>query len=228
MKQEYIIIVAGGKGTRMGVEVPKQFLILNDKPILMHTIEAFAEYDEQIRIILVLPEEQQAYWKELCDKFKFTVNHEIVSGGETRFHSVKNGLSLVPEKEAIVGIHDGVRPLVSQKVIADCFEKALEKGAAFPIVPIVETLRQKTLTGSVTVDRTAYYLAQTPQVFDAEIIKKSYLQEFNPSFTDDVSVVESLGENVVYEVDGSRENIKITTPVDLLIAETIVKLKTKY
>ena len=214
--KKYIIIVAGGKGLRMGAEIPKQFLILNDKPVLMHTIDAFYNYDPSIKIILVLPEEQQDYWTELCEKFDFKINHQTVSGGETRFHSVRNGLSIAPEKDVIIGIHDGVRPLVSKDVISRCFDKAAEKGVAFPVVPVVETLRKKTGTGSIIVNRADYCLVQTPQVFNSEIIKKAYQQDFSDKFTDDVSVVESLNEYPIYEVEGASENIKITTPIDLI------------
>ena len=222
MRQKYIIVVAGGKGTRMGAEIPKQFLILNDKPVLMHTIESFFNYNKIIKIILVLPEEQRGYWKELCKKFDFKIEHQIVSGGETRFHSVKNGLDIITEKDVIIGIHDGVRPLVSLDVIGRCFDKAAEKSVAFPVIPVVETLRRKTgVDKSVTVNRADYCLVQTPQVFNSEIIKKAYRQEFSDAFTDDVSVVEALNEYPVYEVQGSRENIKITTPVDLIIAEKL-------
>jgi len=223
VRENYIIIVAGGKGTRMGAEIPKQFLILNEKPVLMHTIESFYNYDSTFKIILVLPEEQRNYWNELCEKFDFKINHIVVSGGETRFHSVKNGLDIVSEKNAIIGIHDGVRPLVSFDVIGRCFDKASEKGAAFPVIPIVETLRKKIGNdNSITVNRADYCLVQTPQVFNYEIIKKAYQQEYSDTFTDDVSVVESLKEYPVYEVEGSRENIKITTPIDLFIAEKLM------
>jgi len=224
MKQKYIIIVAGGKGARMGAEIPKQFLILNGKPVLMHTIESFYNYDKSIKIILVLPEEQQDYWKQLCEKFNFKINHQIIFGGETRFHSVKNGLDTITEGSVLIGIHDGVRPLVSLDVISRCYDTAAEKDVAFPVIPVLETLRKKTKKGSITVNRADYYLVQTPQVFNSEIIKKAYLQDFSDTFTDDVSVVEALNEYPVYEVEGSRENIKITTPIDLIIAE---KLETK-
>ncbi len=222
MTEKYIIIVAGGKGTRMGAEIPKQFLILNEKPVLMHTIESFFNYDKTIKIILVLPEEQQNYWNELCEKFDFTLNHQIVSGGETRFHSVKNGLNVITGKDVMIGIHDGVRPLVSKDVISRCFDKAAEKGVAFPVIPVVEPLRKKTKEGRV--NRADYCLVQTPQVFNSEIIQKAYRQEFSDTFTDDVSVVEALNECPVYEVEGAKENIKITTPVDLIIAESLIKL----
>jgi len=188
----------------------------------MHTIEAFFNYDNTIKIILVLPEEQRNYWNKLCKKYNFKLNHQIVSGGETRFHSVKNGLNMIAENEVIIGIHDGVRPLVNKDVISRCFDKATEKGVAFPIIPVVETLRKKTGKGSVTVNRADYCLVQTPQVFKSEIIKKAYQQEFSEIFTDDVSVVEALNEYLIYEVEGARENIKITTPVDFIIAESCI------
>jgi len=226
MRQKYIIIVAGGKGMRMGTEIPKQFLILTEKPVLMHTIEAFYDYDSTIKIVLVLPEEQQDYWKELCRKFDFKINHQIVFGGETRFHSVKNGLDVITEKNVLIGIHDGVRPLVSRKVIDCCFNQANENGVGFPVIPVMETLRKKTGAGSSTVNRSDYCLVQTPQVFHSEIIKKAYQQEFSTAFTDDVSVVEALHEYPVFEVEGARENIKITTPVDLIIAEKLKKYAT--
>ena len=225
MKQQYIIIVAGGKGTRMGAETPKQFLSLHGKPVLMHTIEAFYHYDSTIKILLVLPEAQQDYWKDLCEKFDFKIEHQIITGGETRFHSVKNGLDAITEKNVFIGIHDGVRPLVGLDVINRCFDKAVRHGVAFPVISVIETLRKRISTGSVMVNRQDYLLVQTPQVFDSEIIKKAYRQEFSDTFTDDVSVVEVLNKYPVYEVEGSRENIKITTPADLAMAENLIKLR---
>ncbi len=222
MKEKYVIIVAGGKGLRMGTEVPKQFLPLCGKPVLMHTINAFFRYDNRIKIILVLPEEQRDYWVKLCDEHDFKISHRIVSGGETRFHSVRNGLQLIQES-AIVGIHDGVRPIVPVEVIARCFATAEQKGGAFPVVPVVDTLRKRTASGSVWVDRSEYCLVQTPQVFRSEIIQDAYRQEYSATFTDDVSVVEALGGFCVEAVEGDRSNIKITTPVDLKMAESIIK-----
>ncbi len=219
--QKYIIIVAGGKGTRMGTDIPKQFLLLCGKPVLMHTIEAFYQYDENIGIVLVLPEEQQLYWQELCEQYKFIIKHTVVSGGKTRFHSVKNGLNLVAKKDAIVGIHDGVRPLVPLSVISECYKEAEQKGTVFPVIPVVDTLRQKTASGSVLVDRENYCLVQTPQVFDASIIQDAYNQEYSEKFTDDISVVEIMGKSV-FSVEGSRRNIKITTPEDLIVAEAFM------
>ncbi len=219
-----VVIVAGGKGLRMGSDVPKQFLILDGRPVLMHTIEAFDRFDPEIQIILVLPEEQQSYWKELCCQYHLDRPHEVINGGETRFHSVKNGLALVPAG-AVVAIHDGVRPLVSNETITRCFDTVLSKGAVFPVVPVVDTLRKKTASGSMLVNRNDYFLVQTPQVFLFDVIKNAYDQEFSETFTDDVSVVEALGAHPVYEVEGDRNNIKITTPVDLEIAKGILRTK---
>lgn len=218
MKQT-ALIVAGGKGLRMGSELPKQFLPVGGKPVLMRTLEAFYRFDAAIDLILVLPEEQQDYWKELCEKHRFPVPHRIVSGGETRFHSVRNGLAFV-SGAGLVGVHDGVRPFVSQEVIRRCYDAAATKRAVIPVVDVVETLRQLTETGSHTVDRSRYRLVQTPQVFDADLLKQAYEQDYTPFFTDDASVVEAMGTPVCL-VEGNRENIKITTPFDLKVATAL-------
>ena len=219
MKQS-VIIVAGGKGLRMGSDLPKQFLPMGDKPVLMHTLEVFRRYDEALQIILVLPQEQQSFWKQLCDEHHFTVKHVLAEGGETRFHSVKNGLALV-NGIGVVGIHDGVRPFVSQEVIARCFREAVVRKAVIPVIDVVETVRHLTESGSETVSRNDYKLVQTPQVFDADLLKRAYEQEFTPFFTDDASVVEAMGVPV-YLVEGNRENIKITTPFDLKVASALL------
>lgn len=218
MKQT-ALIVAGGKGLRMGSDLPKQFLPVGGKPVLMHTLEAFYRFDAAIDLILVLPEEQQDYWKELCEKHCFPVPHRIVSGGETRFHSVRNGLAFV-SGAGLVGVHDGVRPFVSQEVIRRCYDAAATKKAVIPVVDVVETVRQLTETGSHTVDRSRYRLVQTPQVFDADLLKQAYKQDYTPFFTDDASVVEAMGTPVCL-VEGNRENIKITTPFDLKVATAL-------
>ena len=221
--QNYVIIVAGGKGLRMGSDVPKQFLPVGGKPVLMHTLETFHSADDELRIILVLPAEQQSYWQELCNEHQFSVPHQIATGGETRFHSVGNGLALIPddEEESVVGVHDGVRPFVSKEVILRCYKVAREQGTAIPVVPVVETLRQVLPEGdSLTVDRNLYRLVQTPQVFRVGILKEAYRQPYLPSFTDDASVVEALGHRIAL-VDGNRENVKITTPSDLIFAERL-------
>lgn len=215
--KKHIIIVAGGKGLRMGGDIPKQFLPVGGKPVLMRTLEAFHAYDASMHLILVLPVSQQAYWKQLCAEYKFDLAHEIADGGETRFHSVKNGLSLVKE-DGLVGVHDGVRPFVSQEVIARCYEEAASLKAVIPVIGVVETVRHLTGEGSETVPRDQYKLVQTPQVFEVALLRRAYEQVYTELFTDDASVVEALGEKV-YLVEGNRENIKLTTPFDLKLAE---------
>ena len=217
--KKHIIIVAGGKGLRMGGDIPKQFLPVCEKPVLMRTLEAFHAYDSSIHIILVLPTSQQAYWKELCVEYGFGLAHDIANGGETRSHSVMNGLAMV-EGDGLVGVHDGVRPFVSQEVIARCYEEASVKKAVIPVIGVVETVRHLTEEGSETVPRDLYKLVQTPQVFDAALLRRAYCQEYTDWFTDDASVVEALGEKV-HLVDGNRENIKLTTPFDLKLAEML-------
>lgn len=240
---EYIIIVAGGKGLRMGSDIPKQFLPIGGKPVLMRTLERFREYSPTLQIILVLPKAQQEYWKELCQKYNFTVAYQLADGGETRFHSVQNGLSLIPDDtEGVVGVHDGVRPFPSIEVIHNCYETAREKKAVIPVTSVVETLRHINSSGltrtntdspkksavvccnnnSVTVPRDEYKLVQTPQCFDIQLLKAANKQPYNDNFTDDASVVESYGHAITL-VEGNRENIKITTPYDLKIAEVLVQ-----
>lgn len=217
---EYALIVAGGKGLRMGGELPKQFLPIGGKPVLMRTIEAFYAYNPEIQIILVLPVSQQSYWQGLCREHHFAVPHRIADGGETRFHSVKNGLQLV-EAPGLVGVHDGVRPFVSREVIARCYTLATEKKAVIPVTDVVETVRHLQGDTSRTVSRDEYKLVQTPQVFDAALLKQAYGQPYSPQFTDDASVVEAWGQPV-YLTAGNRENIKITTPFDLKIAAALL------
>lgn len=212
----YAVIVAGGKGLRMGGDIPKQFLPIDGKPILMHTIEAFRKAIDGIQIVLVLPAEQQNYWKELCKKHIFHSPELIANGGETRFHSVKNGLALIPDdNEAVVGVHDGVRPFVSKETIERCYAEAAQGKAIVPVVPVVETIRQILPEGkSITRPRDEYRLVQTPQTFPLMLIKQAYEQPFSAAFTDDASVVEALGREITM-VEGNRENIKITTQSDL-------------
>lgn len=215
-----VIIVAGGKGLRMGSELPKQFLPIGGKPVLMYTLEVFWKYDATLQIIVVLPKEQQDFWKQLCKEHGFAVEHFIANGGETRFHSVKNGLALV-QAPGLVGVHDGVRPFVSVDVISRCYDLAKEHKAVIPVIDVVETLRHLTDGGSETVSRNDYKLVQTPQVFDVELLKQAYAQEFTPFFTDDASVVEAMGIPV-YLAEGNRENIKITTPFDLKVGSALL------
>lgn len=215
-----VIIVAGGKGLRMGSELPKQFLPIGGKPVLMRTLEVFRRYDATLHIILVLPKGQQVFWRQLCKEHGFAVEHTIADGGETRFHSVKNGLALV-QAPGLVGVHDGVRPFVSVDVISRCYDLAEERKAVVPVVDVVETLRHLTDKGSETVSRNDYKLVQTPQVFDADLLKQAYAQEFTPFFTDDASVVEAMGVPV-FLTEGNRENIKITTPFDLKVGSALL------
>ncbi|MBW9202900.1 2-C-methyl-D-erythritol 4-phosphate cytidylyltransferase [Bacteroidales bacterium SW292] len=217
---EYVLIVAGGKGLRMGADIPKQFLPVGGKPVLMRTLEAFYAYNQDMRIILVLPHGQQDYWKRLCGEYRFDIPHSIADGGETRFHSVRNGLALVDEP-GLVGVHDGVRPFVSQEVIARCYALAATELAIVPVVKVVETVRRLTDAGSITVNRDEYRLVQTPQVFDGEVLKQAYSQPYTSAFTDDASVVEAWGVPVTL-TEGNRENIKITTPFDLKVAAALL------
>jgi 2-C-methyl-D-erythritol 4-phosphate cytidylyltransferase len=220
--QKYAIIVAGGKGLRMGGELPKQFIPIEGCPVLMRTLDTFYAYDNSIKIILVLPGDHQSYWKQLCREYQFAVPHRIANGGATRFHSVQNGLSLVDAAEALVAVHDGVRPFVSHAVMERCYQDAAMLGAVVPVVPVVQTVRQIVGETSVTVDRNAYRLVQTPQTFRASLLRRAYEQPYCDAFTDDASVVEALGE-AVHLVEGNRENIKLTTPFDLTVARALVE-----
>lgn len=218
MKQ-YVIIVAGGKGLRMGGNLPKQFVPLAGKPVLMRTLENFFLCSPEINIILVLPHDHQEYWKNLCEEYDFSVPHRIADGGETRFHSVKNGLALVEGDSAVVAVHDGVRPFVSHDVISKCFACAEQGKAVVPVTGVVETLRKVGQDGaSITVPRSSYRLVQTPQVFPTGMLKDAYSCEYRTDFTDDASVVEAKGYTVEL-VEGNRENIKLTTPFDMIVAE---------
>lgn len=217
MKRQ-IIVVAGGKGLRMGGDFPKQFLPVGGRPVLMRTLERFQICDPAMKIILVLPLAQQEYWQELCLKYAFKVPYSLANGGETRFHSVLHGL-MAAEPEGVIGVHDGVRPFVSEEVIRCCFDTAIRAGSAVPVIPLVDSLRKlHNERGSEVVDRTEYCLVQTPQVFRADWLFEAYRQPFTESFTDDASVVEEVGYPITL-LEGNRENIKLTTPLDLKIAE---------
>lgn len=220
----YIVIVAGGKGMRMGADIPKQFIPIGGKPVLMHTLERFFACDGELKIILVLPREQQAYWRQLCRDSAFNIPHTIVDGGETRFESSRKGLQAIPlDAAGLVGIHDGVRPFVSEAVIKRCFEAADESKAAIPVLPVTDTLRHVDRNGvGRNVLRSDYRIVQTPQVFDIRLLRKAFEQPYQDSFTDEASVVESLGYTVEM-VEGNRENIKLTTPFDLTLAEAMLK-----
>ena len=219
--KKYAIIVAGGKGLRMGGELPKQFIPVGGRPVLMHTLDTFHACDPSIQIVLVLPRDHQPDWQELCREYDFCVPHRIADGGATRFHSVQNGLALVDEVDALVAVHDGVRPFVSHEVIRRCYQEAASHGAVVPVIPVVETIRHLLPEGSETVSRDAYRLVQTPQTFSASLLRRAYEQPFCEAFTDDASVVEALG-HAVHLVEGNRENIKLTTPFDLVVARALL------
>lgn len=200
----------------MGSEIPKQFLVVGNRPIILHTINQFLSYDENIELILVLPEEFVHLWEEICQKYLFTKNHKVVVGGTERFHSVQNGLAQVTGD--LVAVHDAVRPLVDVNVIATCFATAEKTGNAIPVISISESIRKTEHENSFAVNRDDYKLVQTPQCFQTAILQKAYQQHYSHLFTDDASVVESKGGTITL-VQGNRENIKITTPYELKLAE---------
>lgn len=205
----------------MQSELPKQFMLLLDLPVLMHTMERFAAaFDEEIELVLVLPEEHVAFWKNQCQQMDFDIDHQVVVGGETRFESVRNGLNAL-RKKGVVGIHDGVRPLLSEALIKTCFEEAEKHGSALPVVDISQSLRKVNDNASSPVDREGIVAVQTPQCFQVERILQAYDQNYQPAFTDDATVFEAAG-NKIHLVDGEEWNIKITTPADLKIAEAIL------
>ncbi|PWE01024.1 2-C-methyl-D-erythritol 4-phosphate cytidylyltransferase [Marinilabilia rubra] len=216
-----VIIVAGGRGLRMGHEVPKQFLNIGRRPVLMHTIEKFYSYDSAISVVLVLPSDQFPYWKALCRKHNFLLSHKLVEGGPTRYNSVKNGLAHIGDSD-LVGIHDGVRPFVSNQTIERCYLVAQSHGAAIPVLEVVESIRKVEGDRSWMKPRSAYRTVQTPQVFKSSILKNAYDLPFNPDFTDDASVVEAAGYDITL-VEGNRENIKITSPFDLVVADAMIR-----
>lgn len=221
--KRWVLIVAGGKGLRMGGDLPKQFIPLEGKPVLMHTLETFHRWDAEAGLLLVLPEEHQGYWQMLCREIGCHVPHEITNGGETRFHSVRNGLDYLKARgeQGLVAVHDGVRPFVTPEVIEACFAKAAITGAAIPAIPMVDSLRKMDEAGSHPVDRSHYMAVQTPQVFRFELLTTAYEQPYTPLFTDDASVVESAGHEI-HLVYGNRENIKLTTPFDLMVAKAML------
>jgi len=216
----YVVIVAGGTGKRMGVDIPKQFLELAGKPVLMHTIEKFRNFDSSIEIITVLPENQLRYWNDLQKRYSFDIPHTLVKGGRHRFISVRHGLEFVSE-QGLVAIHDGVRPLVSLETIRRCFEAAAQYGNAIPVISVNDSVRLVKDDKTEPVNRNSVKQVQTPQVFDAGLIKNAYKQDYDPSFLDDATVLEKTGERI-HIVDGNRENIKITNPEDIFIAQTLL------
>jgi 2-C-methyl-D-erythritol 4-phosphate cytidylyltransferase len=220
--KKYCIIVAGGSGRRMKASLPKQFLLLDGKPLLMHTVERFRSFDVNMEIIVVLPVEHITLWDSLVTEHSFDVPHRVVPGGEERFHSVKAGLALVTD-EALVAIHDGVRPLVSHDTIWRCFADAEEFGSAVPFVEPADSVRILDGDDSRPLPRREIRLVQTPQVFRSSVIIEAYERGYDPSFTDDATVAEAAGIKV-HLTHGNRENIKITTPEDLAVANTLFKL----
>ena len=218
--KRFVVIVAGGKGVRMGNAVPKQFLLLNGKPVLQRSLEAFATFDPTMTCIVVLPETQISYWKDLCEKYFCKVPHVVVSGGQERFDSVKNGLNAI-STEGIVAVHDGVRPLVTMEMLREGFETAEKFGSAVPYVDSVDSLRMIDGEKSKTLDRTKIKRIQTPQIFDVCQLKDVMAVEYRPEFTDEASVWELAGKTL-YFYKGSEQNIKITTPSDLKIAEVLL------
>jgi 2-C-methyl-D-erythritol 4-phosphate cytidylyltransferase len=209
----YSIIVAGGSGKRLGGPVPKQFQGVKGRPLLMWTIEAFHRYDPKMPLFVVLPKEHFDIWKALCMGHRFFVEHEVVAGGEQRYHSVKAGLEKV-QGDGLVAVHDGVRPLVSAELIGRCFDAADRSGAAIPVVPVVPSIRETTADGSRALDRSKLLAVQTPQCFHADLLRKAFALPYDPAFTDEATMVERLGVKVEL-VEGEENNIKVTTEIDL-------------
>lgn len=222
----FAIIVAGGNGSRMNSNIPKQFMLLNKVPVLIHTLQKFIDFNPGINLVLVLPENQFDAWKKLCLEYKFELKYKLVGGGENRFSSVLNGLNSIETKKGIVFIHDGVRPLVSNSTIQRCFETTIEKGNAVPVMPLIESLRIVEGEINSSVERSKYVSIQTPQSFLLNEIKAAYSMGYDPLFTDDASVLERMGKTINL-IEGNRENIKITEPHDLIIAEVLFNSKLK-
>jgi 2-C-methyl-D-erythritol 4-phosphate cytidylyltransferase len=223
LNRETALIVAGGKGTRIKSNLPKQFIELNGKPILLHTIEAFIRYSPTINIVLVLPEDDFEVWKSICQKFNFTQPIILQKGGETRFQSVKNGLNKI-EGEGLVAIHDGVRPLVSEDIIGASFRLAAVHQSAVAAVRLKESIRMTDQDNTKAVDRSKFRLIQTPQTFELQLIKKAYEIKEDASLTDDASVAERAG-HIISLFEGSYENIKITTQEDLIVAKALMEVR---
>lgn len=214
----HLIIVAGGTGSRMGTDLPKQFLEIHGKPILVHTLERFYAFDPGLNIIVVLHPEYVDYWIDLARTLQVTVSHKVVKGGKERFDSVKNGLSAISAESGIVGIHDAVRPLVSKRTFETCFNNARINGTAIPVIPVYDSVRTLEAGLSRVADRSKFCLVQTPQCFELSLLRKAFEVPYHPSFTDDASVVEAMGVSL-HLVEGNRENIKVTTPDDLQLAK---------
>ena len=220
--KKYAIIVAGGSGSRMGSAIPKQFLLINEKPVLMHSISRFFYYDKDIEIIVVLPSAQIELWQQLCTQYNFTIKHHIVEVGTERFYSVKNGLDAILDCDGLVAIHDAVRPLVSNKTITEAFNAAASHKSGVPVVAVNDSIRLVEGNQSKALNRTQYKIVQTPQCFNLSALKKAFSKGYNTLFTDDASVFEQAGHSITL-TDGNTENIKITTPIDLIIANQLLK-----
>lgn len=216
MQKFSVIITAGGIGKRMGSSLPKQFMPIHDKPILMHTIEKFYHFDPKIQIIVTLPSDWKDYWEKLVLESDFKIPHRVINGGKERYHSIKNALKYCFGD--YISIHDGVRPLVSHSTLKNCAKKIRNSDAIVPVIPLVDSLRIKNSEGTKAVNRSDYYLVQTPQCFKAEVIKKAYNQPYHTKITDDASLVEEAGFKIS-TVEGNNENIKITDQSDLIYAE---------
>jgi 2-C-methyl-D-erythritol 4-phosphate cytidylyltransferase len=221
-KNKYAIIVAGGSGTRMNNDLPKQFILIAGKPLLMHTIECFNKYSTDIHIILVLPSHQIDTWNRLCREFNFKFELKIIAGGSTRFESVRNGLNSINELNGLVAIHDGVRPFIPYSIIEESFQAAEKYGSGITSIPLKDSIRFVNGEKNRSEDRKKFRLMQTPQTFDLSLIKKAYQLANDINFTDDATVIENSG-SVVHLIEGSYDNIKITTPEDLYLAEGIIK-----
>lgn len=215
-----VIITAGGIGKRMNSEVPKQFLLLGNTPVLMHTIRKFYSFDNSIEIIVTLPKEWWSYWSDLCEKYNFHIPLQLIEGGKDRFHSVQKAVQLA--KGEIIAVHDGVRPLVSLKTIEEAFDLAREKGSAVPVVRLKDSIRKLSTNKNEAVDRDQYVLVHTPQIFRSDWLKKAYEQSFSKEITDDASLIEKSG-NPIFLSKSNEENLKITTPNDLKTAETHIQ-----
>jgi len=211
----YAVIVAAGSGMRMGAPIPKQFLEVGGRPILMHTLNRFVAFDASIRLVVVLHPDYIEFWRSLCEKHDYSVPHSIVSGGSERFFSVQNAIqSLLDTEEAIVGIHDAVRPMVSVATLERCYATVQETGSAVPCISVNDSMRIVDADGNRSINRSSLRIIQTPQCFRLNLLRRSFTQEYNTAFTDDASVVEALGESIEL-VEGNRENIKVTTPEDM-------------
>ncbi|HZH86434.1 MAG TPA: 2-C-methyl-D-erythritol 4-phosphate cytidylyltransferase [Brumimicrobium sp.] len=215
-----VIITAGGVGKRMEAQLPKQFLLLNDRPLMMHTIERFFDYNPKFEILISLPAEFIQFWKDLCEKHSFLIHHQILEGGKERYHSIKNALQIATGD--LIFVHDAVRPLVSKQTIKAAEECAILNNSAIPVLPLKDSLRKGNMNESQHLDRSQYWIVQTPQVFKKEILTEAYKLPYSDEITDDASLVEKLGEKVYLSV-GNEENFKITTPFDMEIANFLLK-----